>query len=203
MRKIAALCLASALLVSCVGIDSTLTIRDNGSGSLVLTYRVSQLVADLGDSRSEKGIVPLPLSRSDFERSLEGAKGKVRLARFDRSENEKDITIRAEMAFDSLDALSRVDAFRDAELKAGSSGSERTFSQLIARAPKEPVTEDTLRMIDSFFDGYNLTFTIEVPQPIQTNSLGTLSANKRVLTYTTNIKDIERAKSDIVLSLGW
>jgi len=203
MRKIAALCLASILLVSCVGIDSTLTIRDNGSGTLVLTYRVSQLVADLGDSRSEKGIVPLPLSRSDFERSLGGAKGKVRLARFDRSENEKDITIRAEIAFESLNALSQVEAFRDAELKATSSGSRHTFSQLIAHAPEEPVSEDTLRMIDSFFDGYNLTFAIEVPQPIQVNSLGTVSANKRVLTYTTNIKDIERAKSDIVLSLGW
>ena len=203
MRKIAALCLASVLLVSCVGIDSMLTIRDNGSGTLVLTYRVSQLVADLGDSRSEKGIVPLPLSRSDFERSLGGAKGKVRLARFDRSENEKDITIRAEIAFESLNALSQVEAFRDAELKATSSGSRHTFSQLIAHAPEEPVSEDTLRMIDSFFDGYNLTFAIEVPQPIQVNSLGTVSANKRVLTYTTNIKDIERAKSDIVLSLGW
>jgi len=203
MRKIAALCLASALLVSCVGIDSTLTIRDNGSGTLVLTYRVSQLVADLGDSRSEKGIVPLPLSRSDFERSLEGAKGKVRLARFDRSENEKDITIRAEISFESIDSLSQVEAFRDAELTATSSGSRHTFSQLIAHAPEEPVSEDTLRMIDSFFDGYNLTFAIEVPQPIQVNSLGTVSANKRVLTYTTNIKDIERAKSDIVLSLGW
>jgi hypothetical protein len=203
MRKIAALCFASALLASCVGIDSTLTIRDNGSGTLVLTYRVSQLVADLGDSRSEKGIVPLPLSRSDFERSLEGAKGKVRLARFDRSENEKDITIRAEISFESLDALSQVEAFRDAELKATSNGSRHTFSQLIARAPEEPVSEDTLRMIDSFFDGYNLTFAIEVPQPIQTNSLGTVSANKRVLTYVTNIKEIERAKSDIVLSLGW
>jgi hypothetical protein len=203
MRKIAALCLASVLLVSCVGIDSALTIRDNGSGTLVLTYRVSQLVADLGDSRSEKGIVPLPLSRSDFERSLEGAKGKVRLARFDRSENEKDITIRAEIVFESLNALSQVEAFRDAELKTTSSGSRHTFSQLIARAPEEPVSEDTLRMIDSFFDGYNLTFAIEVPLPIQANSLGTVSANKRVLTYTTSIKDIERTKSDIVLSLGW
>lgn len=203
MRKIAALCLASALLVSCVGIDSTLTIRDNGSGTLVLTYRVSQLVVNLGDSRSEKGIVPLPLSRSDFERSLASAKGKVRLARFDRSENEKDITIRAEISFETLDSLSQVEAFHDAELKATVRGSRHTFSQLIARAPEDPVSEDTLRMIDSFFDGYNLTFAIEVPQAIQANSLGTVSANKRVLTYTTNIKEIERAKSDIVLSLEW
>ena len=62
MRKIAVLCVASLFLLSCVGIDSRLTVRDNGSGTLVLTYRVSQLVADLGLSSSDKGVIPLPLS---------------------------------------------------------------------------------------------------------------------------------------------
>jgi hypothetical protein len=203
MRKIAVLCVASLFLLSCVGIDSRLTVRDNGSGTLVLTYRVSQLVADLGLSTSDRGAIPLPLSRSDFERSLESSKGTVRLTRFERSENEKDITIRAELSFDSLDALARVDAFRGQDLKSGTDASGRTFSELIARAPGRPVSDESLRMIDAFFTGYDLTFTIEAPQPITQNSLGTLSADRRVLTYTTSIKDIVRAKSDVVLSLGW
>jgi hypothetical protein len=203
MRKIAVLCVASLFLLSCVGIDSRLTVRDNGSGTLVLTYRVSQLVADLGLSTSDRGAIPLPLSRSDFERSLESSKGTVRLTRFERSENEKDITIRAELSFDSLDALARVDAFRGQDLKSGTDASGHTFSELIARAPGRPVSDESLRMIDAFFTGYDLTFTIEAPQPIKQNSLGTLSGDKRVLTYTTSIKDIVRAKSDVVLSLGW
>ena len=53
MRKIAVLCAASLFLISCVGIDSRLTIRENGSGTLALTYRVSQLVANLGISSSD------------------------------------------------------------------------------------------------------------------------------------------------------
>ena len=78
-----------------------------------------------------------------------------------------------------------------------------TFSELIARAPGRPVTDESLRMIDAFFTGYDLTFTVEAPQPIKQNSLGTLSDDKRVLTYTTSIKDLVRTKSDVVLSLGW
>jgi hypothetical protein len=203
MRKIAVLCCAVVVLASCVGVDSKLTIRDNGSGILIFSYRVSQLVADLGDSTSGKGVVPLPLSRGDFERSLAGAKGRVRLTRFDRSENEKDIIIRAELAFDSLEALSQVEAFHDADLKTGTEGARHSFSQLIARAPAEPVTEDTFRMLDAFFDGYQLSFAIETPQPMQTTTLGSLSTDRKSLLYSTTIKDILQTKSDIVLKVTW
>jgi hypothetical protein len=204
MRKIAALCIASLfVLAACVGIDSTLTIRTDGSGTLALSYRVSQLIVDLGDSTSDKGVVPLPLSRADFDQSLETSKGKVRLAKFDRSENEKDVIIHAELAFDSLDALAQMPAFHDAALTTGTSGARHTFSQLIARVPAQPVSAETLRMVDSFFDGYDLTYTIQAPQPIQDATLGTLSADKKVLTYTTSIREMMRTKSDIVLSLDW
>jgi hypothetical protein len=203
MRKIVILCIASVLLMSCVGIDSKVTIKDDGSGTLLLNYRVSQLVADLGTTSSEKGVVPLPLAKTDFERSLQATQGKVRLTKFERTENEKDISIRVELSFDSLDALAQIDAFHDAELKLSADGARHTFSQLIAHAPAQPVTEDSLRMIDAFFDGYDLTFVIEAPQPIKDFTLGSLSADKRVLTYTTSIKEVVRTQSDLVLSAGW
>jgi hypothetical protein len=203
MRKIALLCLASLLMISCVGIDSRLTVKDNGSGTLSLTYRISQLVADLGISRSGEKAVPLPVSKEEFERSLARTDGKVRLTGFTRSENEKDVTIHAELSFDSLDALARVDAFRDADMKAGKDGTVSTFSQLVSHPAAEPVAEDTLRMIDALFDGYDLTFVLETPRPIRSAPLGTVSGDKRTLTYRTSIKDVMSATTDIVLSASW
>jgi hypothetical protein len=204
MYKAGFLCiLAAVVLSSCVGIDSRLTIRANGSGTLALTYRVSQLVVNLGSPVDGKSVVPLPLSRADFERSLATTQGKVRLTRFDRSEDQKDVTIHAELSFDSLDALSRMDAFQNAQIRSSADGGTHTFSELIAKAPQEPLTDDSLRMVDAFFGGYDLTFTIEAPQPIKTNSLGTLSADKRVLTYKSSIGDVVRTKNDIVLSMSW
>jgi hypothetical protein len=203
MRKILLLCLTVALLSSCVGIDSRLTIRDNGSGTLQLTYRISQMVADLGLSSTGKSAIPLPVARSDFERSLAGSGGKVRLTRFDRSDDEKDITIRAEISFDSLDALSKVDAFHDSELKSGTEGSRRIFSQVVARVPKQPLSDDSRRMLEALFEGYDLSFVLAAPQPIQESTLGTLSSDRRTLTYKTTIKDIMTTAQDLVLSARW
>jgi hypothetical protein len=203
MRKIVALCFTLALLSSCIGVDSRLTVRDNGSGTLQLTYRISQLVADLGVSSTGKSAIPLPVSRSDFERSLAASNGKVRLTRFDKSEDEKDITIRAEIAFDSLDSLAKIDAFHDAELKWGTEGSRRTFSQVVARTPRQPLSDDSRRMLEALFDGYDLSFVVVAPQPITDSTLGTLSADKKTLTYKTTIKDVMTTTQDLVMTARW
>jgi hypothetical protein len=197
------LAVTAFFLISCVGIDSRLTIHDNGTGTLSLTYRVSQLIAGLGDASEGRRVIPLPLTRADFDRSLESARGKVRLVRFDRSENEKDVVISVELAFDSLEALAALDAFRGAEIKTGTDGSAHTFSQLISRAPRQPINEDSLRMVDAFFKGYDLTFTIEAPQPVKSSTLGTLSDDKRTLTYTTSVTDVVRTRNDLVLTMSW
>jgi len=203
MRKLVVVCCALALLTSCIGIDSRMTIRDNGSGTLALTYRVSQLVTELGVSSTGHSAIPLPLSRADFDRALAATEGKVRLTAFDRSENDKDITIRAQLAFDSVDALAKIDAFHDAELKLASQGSDHTFSQLVARAPRQPLTDDSKRMLDALFEGYDLSFVVEAPRPIKDSTLGTLSSDKRTLSYTTSVKDALSTARDLVLSASW
>ncbi len=204
MKKAGFLCIVAAVLLSsCVGVGSRLTIHQDGSGTLALTYRVSQLVVNLGNPVDGKGIIPLSLAKADFERSVAGSQGMVRLTSFDRSEDQKDVTIRVELAFDSLDALAKLDAFQSAQIHLSSDGGGHSFSQLIAKAPHEPITEDSLRMVDAFFGDYDLAFTIEVPQPVKTNTLGTLSPDKRVLTYKTSVKDLVRTKSDVILSMSW
>jgi hypothetical protein len=191
------------LLTSCIGIDSRLTIRSNGSGTLQLTYRISQLVANLGLSSTGRSAIPLPVTRSDFERSLAVSEGKVRLTKFDRSENEKDIIVRAELSFDSLNALAKVDAFQDADLKSGTEGSTHTFSQVVARTLTPPLNDDSRRMLETLFDGYEMSYVLEVPQSIQASTLGTLSADKRTLTYTAKIQDIMTTTQDLVMSARW
>ncbi len=204
MRKIAVLLTAALLILSsCIAVDSRLTLQDDGSGTLALTYRVSQLVADLGLSSTGGTVVPLPLSRADFDRAVESSKGKVRVTRFDRSENEKDITISVQLAFDSFDALARLDAFRDAGLKLASDGTARTFTQVVARAPAQPVSDSTLQMFDALFSDYTLSFVLNVPRPITSAPVGTLSPDKRTLTYSAPVKDVVTTKADIVLLAAW
>ncbi len=203
MRKIVLLCFLVALLSSCIGIDSRLTIRDNGSGTLQLTYHISQIVADLGVSSTGRSVIPLPVTKSDFVRSLAPTNGRVRLTSFDKSEDEKDITIHAELAFDSVDALAKVDAFRDADLRWGTEGTRHTFSQVVARTPRQPLSDSSRKMLDALFDGYDLSFVLVAPQPIQDSTVGTLSADRKTLTYTTTVKDVVTATQDLVMNARW
>ncbi|HET6486538.1 MAG TPA: hypothetical protein VFH83_08975 [Spirochaetia bacterium] len=201
--RIAVLCLVMVALTSCIGIDSRLTIRDNGSGTLLLTYRVSQIIADLGMAAGTGSVVPLPVTRADFDRALSSSGGKVRLTRFDRSEDARDITIHAELAFDSVDALAAVDSFQDADLKWSASGSQHQFSQVVAKAPRQPLSDDSKRMLDAFFEGYELSFSVQAPRPIQNATLGTLSTDRMTLSYKTSIKDAVTVSQDLVMSAQW
>jgi hypothetical protein len=204
MRKIAVLLGCSlVMLCSCIGIDSTLAVKDDGSGTLALTYRVSHLVADVGLSSTGSSDVPLPLSRADFERSVQQAQGKVRLTRFSRTENPQDIVISVQLSFDSLGALAQMDAFRDAHLALSGSGGQQTFTQVIARAPAQAPGDQALRMYDALFSGYTMTFVVQAPKPIRAASLGTISADKRTVTWTAPVRDIVSAQSDLVLTVGW
>ena len=179
MRKIVPLLIAVVFLVSCVDVESRLSLRGDGSGTLVLAYRISRQLANLGQAAGEAPSVPLPVQREDFQRALLGAPG-LTLRSFSRTQDDSDVSIRAEIAFASLDALARVEAFREMQVRLETSGSRRTLSLLLARAAEGPVSEDSLQMIDEMFEGRALTFVIQLPGPILSASSGAqVSADKR------------------------
>lgn len=202
MRRTSILLIASLFLCSCVGVESRLVLRADGSGSLDLTYKVSQLIQDLGRSGTDKPIIPLPVTREDFERGLSGVPG-VELRGFTRSENENDITIRAQISFDKIESLAKIAAFQDAPPEITVSGSTHSFSELIVKASAQDVSPDTLEMMDAFFSGYSVSLTVEVPSPIQSYAVGTLSADKKTLTFSAPVKDLVTAKRDVIFSLSW
>jgi hypothetical protein len=58
-------------------------------------------------------------------------------------------------------------------------------------------------MLEALFDGYDLSFVVVAPQPIEESTLGTLSADKKTLTYKTTIKDVMTTTQDLVMSARW
>ncbi len=203
MKKICILLVCIVFLASCVGIETRLDIGADGSGSLSLTYRISRELVDLGRAEGDPAVVPLPVSREDFARALHGIDG-VQLKSFRRGQDEKDVTIDAVIGFTSLESLSRVEAFKELELRISAEGSSRTLTQLIAKAAPQPVTADSRRMIDDLFDGYQMTYIVHAPAPIKSNSPGTtLSVDRRTLSFTTKISELVDRTEDLVVSLSW
>jgi hypothetical protein len=203
MRKIVLLLIGVALLSSCVDIESRLAIRGDGSGTLVLSYRISRQFADLGRTAGDAPSVPLPVEREDFQRALGGVPG-LSLRAFTRAQNDSDVAIRAEIGFASLDALARVEIFREMQARVETAGSRHTFSILVARVAEGPVSEDSLRMVDEMFEGRALTYVVQVPGPIQSSTPGAqVSPDRRTLTYTARMKDLVNRSEDLVLAVTW
>ena len=77
------------ILASCMGAESKIKIQNNGSGKIFFSYRISQMLLEMGNSLDETedesldestenpeeegdSNVPLPITKEDFEESVKG-----------------------------------------------------------------------------------------------------------------------------------
>jgi hypothetical protein len=202
MRRIFPACLCAALLFSCVDVESRLSIRNDGSGTLSLEYQIPRSVADLGRTPDKDAPVPLPVEKADFLRGIAGIPG-VRLARYTRRADEENVTIRAEIAFKRLENLAKVPALRDAGLALVENGGTRTLTQLVAAAPESPASVESLALVDSLFAGGSISIVLQTPAPMTPGPLGTLSADRRTLSWTATVGDLARRTDSVVLTATW
>ncbi len=200
------------LAASCVGIRSDIDIRADGSGTIVLEYRISRLVEGMGKLDGNENLLPLPVGRSDLERTVGRVPG-LTLTSFASTQDEKDITVKASFAFTSLETLG---AFLDATGRAATLASVDGNRVLTLRFSEGggPLDPDLQKLVDSVFSGYDLDLRIQVPgnpgfgmtdatgKAIPA-TVGTATVAQRVARYQAPIADILNAKDPIVLNLTW
>jgi hypothetical protein len=202
MRRIILVSLCAAALCSCVGVESHLTIGNDGSGTLALDYRVPREMAVYGRADGADLSVPLPVDRADFQRAIEGISG-VRLTRYSRREKEDSVAIHAVIAFQNLADLARVPALRDAGFAFAESGKTRTLQQVVAGSPGERPTAESLALIDALSAGSAITVVLSTPSPMTPGAVGTLSTDRRTLTWTGSLGDLARRTGSVVLTATW
>lgn len=203
MRALLLACLCAGLLCSCIGVDSRLSIRADGSGTLLLEYRIPRAVADLGRTPDPSGSVPLPVEKADFRRALEGSPG-VRLARYSRRSDDERVVIRAEIAFDRLEDLARIPALRDAGLSlVERPDGARILTEVVAGPPASRPTPESLAMVDSLLGGGSVSVVLRTPAPMTAGPLGTLSADRRTLTWSATAAELARRTGSLVLTATW
>lgn len=202
MTKWFILILTIVLLSSCIGIESQILLRQDGTGVLTLSYQISQFMKNLDVGREEKQL-PLPVSEEEFVRTAEGIEG-LRLTDIDEREDEENVYIRAELEFDSVDAVNALGRRGEIGITLEKQGETNIFRQVIyAGQEGEEITEDSLEMLETFFQGYNLVYAIILPAPVQRHNLGELSADGRTVTYTTTVPEIFRQSEPLVLEVVW
>ncbi len=191
------------LLSSCIGIESRIKINNDGSGQLTLKYRVSRLITHLESTETKGNVVPLPLSREEFERTVNNTDG-LELVSYSRKKDEVDIHIEAKINFNSIDALSVMDNRNENSFSLRSEQGNRVVSQIIyAGSHGEAPTRDSLEMMETFFSGYNLIFIVETPDEIYKHNLGELSADKRSVTYQISIPELFGDTMKKIFEVAW
>ena len=194
--------LTVVLLSSCIGIKSEILLRQDGTGVLTLSYKISQFMKNIDAGREEKQL-PLPVNEEEFVRTAEGIEG-LRLTDIDEREDEENVYIRAELEFDSVDAVNALGRAGQIGISLENQGTTNTFRQVIfAGQEGEEITEDSLEMIETFFQGYDLVYAITVPSQVKSHSLGDLSADGRTVTYTITVPEILKASQPLVLEVDW
>lgn len=203
VRLGAPLILAAALLSSCIGINEQLQVNSDGSGVLTLTYRVANMVANLAAPPGTTKPVPLPTSAADFKNAVTSVQG-LTLEAYSTKETPQDLIVTARIAFTKLSALSQVLQDKAApQISLTTTGGQTSFREVIFPGNPQGIDPNTLGLITSAFKGYNLTFTLDAPAPIQSVSIGTVTGGGRTATYETSVVNAIQSKTPIVWEVTW
>jgi hypothetical protein len=218
----AALAVAAALaLSSCIGIETRVSFKDDGSGVLRVEYRIAKSL--LEPAAQSGSSLPLP-EEQEVRDALSAAPG-LRLVSLDRRDDDKDVFLSAEIAFDSVDALRGVEALSDMPMSLERSGGDFVFSQVVlARDEEQPGAagegpaapapgagpgaaaesdSEIAQMFGGLFEGYEITLAVTAPRPVKSHSAGDLSLDRRSVTWTLPVQSAMELPQGTVLTVTW
>ena len=202
MKKLLLPILAMVLLSSCIGIDSQISLQNDGSGTLLLNYRISQLMKNLDVAKSDWHL-PLPVSREDFQRTVDSISG-LKLLSLAQREDERDVLIDARLGFTGVQAINSLGKEGQIELSFSNEGGLHVFRQQIYRGRSlEEISPESLQMIQTIFEGYELSYRVTAPAAIKRHSLGELSGDQRSVSYKTSVAELLKSGEKQVLEVAW
>lgn len=198
----------SALIIvslsSCIGVNSNVSIRQNGSGTIQLEYRLSRMFEALGKLDGNEKQLPLPVGRTDFERTVNRVPG-LALTAYSTSQDEKDLLVKAELSFTSLDALA---GFLDAagqSVRLVSDGGNRTMGLVLVRGIKN-VDADLASLVRTVFAGYTIDMRFNFPSTPTVSTVGNIGQAAVTGTsarYTSPVTDLVLSSEPVELRLSW
>lgn len=196
----------STLLFSCIGVDSTVSFNRDGSGTMLLEYRISKMLTEMGEGDSE---APLPLSEDEMKAAIE-SNPNLELKRVSQREDDQDVYITAEVGFKNIDDVTEVETFQDMPMSLEKSGGEYTYRQLISegqsaeeQGEQQEMDAETKAMMAQFFEGYELSFTVKAPSTVTFHSMGELSADRKSVSYSIPLLDMNSLTEETVLEVKW
>jgi hypothetical protein len=154
----------SFVFLSCIGVESKMTLAANGSGTVELVYTVSSFALDW-DSSGEADSLPLPADEADFRRGVAAAEG-LTLNSYSRAAVGETTVITAVLGFASLDALNQFVSGSRTTFTLRQEGGRTVFEQLVTPGTKGGLDGQMREFVQAFCNAYSLKFSLTAPRPV-------------------------------------
>jgi hypothetical protein len=126
----------------------------------------------------------------------------LRLEALSQQEDEQDLILEARLGFDRVEDLNALSDRLGLSYETGED--RRVFRQrLYEGARAGGVSAESLRMLQTFFPGYEISLELSSAAPIRSHSLGELSEDRRVLRYQTTLLELLGQQDEVTLEVAW
>jgi len=214
------LCLCGAALIlmnSCLGVAADINIRADGSGTIALEYRVSQMLESLGRLDGNEKWPAIPVGKADFERSLARIPG-LRLLSFSakdvpHSSGGRDLLTKVTLEFKDTAALA---AFLDSTGSRAALVQETENAQtanvlrLVLLDPSDDsANADLISLLREVSAGYELRINVNAPKnaaismtPSSVPAARITSRGKKV-SFAIGMGDLLELNEGLTLEIVW
>ncbi|MDR1627047.1 MAG: hypothetical protein LBT33_10965 [Spirochaetia bacterium] len=189
------------LFLSCLSMESKMTLAQDGSGTIQLTYTVSSFARDWDALDNQEAVLPLPINESDFRRAVSAVPG-LSLDSYSRADSGDSSVIQAVLGFASLEALNSLVSGSGASFALSQEGGRTVFEQTISPGTRTPVEQRARDFITAFFQPYVLDFSLTAPRAARSSSPpGKLSGNQASVSFP--LPDVLQSPTPVVWRVEW
>ncbi|MCL2243738.1 MAG: hypothetical protein FWC03_04630 [Treponema sp.] len=214
IKKILLTPLFILILNSCLGINTDIQMRRDGSGRITMEYKLSRMAETIGRLDGNEQWPVIPVGRADWERTAARIDG-IRLVSFSGREDNKDFINRATLEFADTDALLKL---LDSAGKRASINRENNSNKLniILNEKVSPdINPDLLELMKQVSAGYmfritfsaqgnsSITFTDGAGKAITQPAGVNTSTSGRTLSFTIDTAELLNKKEGLGVSFTW
>jgi hypothetical protein len=210
-------CAALILMNSCLGVAADISIRADGSGTIALEYRVSQMLESLGRLDGNENWPAIPVGKTDFERSIARIPG-LRLTSFSakdvpHSSGGRDLLTKAVLEFkDTAALLAFLDSTGSRACLVQETRNAQTANvlRLVLLDPSDgPANGDLRSLLREVSAGYELKISVSAPKntavsitPSSVPAARIASRGKKV-SFAIGMGDLLELNEGLALEIVW
>jgi hypothetical protein len=201
-------------LCSCIGVNSDVLLKPDGSGTLILEYRISRVLESLGKQDGNARWLTIPVGKADFERTLERLPG-LKMLSFSSREEGQDLVVTVKMEFKNLEALLRFFDITGKRVVSTMEGGINRLVLTLAEVQKGEPNRELGELFRRIAGPYRVRFNFTLPSegalevldgsgnPLPVPEDSSLTPRGKQVSCSIPVKAIMDAREGINLELRW